>query len=54
MSKERVLTDVPDSDVESVMQNFTDSGCKPVTKEPQSNGKWTVRAVCPDEASKGD
>jgi hypothetical protein len=48
MSVERVLTDIPDSDVDAVVKDFESEKCS-VTKEKQPNGKWTVRATCPEK-----
>ncbi len=50
MAVERVLTDVPDSQVDEVVSDFESEGCT-ATKESQSNGMWTVRATCPEEES---
>jgi hypothetical protein len=48
MSIERTLTDVPDSEVNQVVSDFVSEGCS-VVKEKQANGKWTVRATCPEK-----
>ncbi len=44
---QRTLTDIPDSDVDEVMNDFKSEGCK-VEKQRQSDGKWTVTASCPN------
>ncbi len=49
MAKQKVLTDIPERDVQQVMDDLKSEGCTPVTKEKQSNGLWTVRATCPDK-----
>jgi hypothetical protein len=46
---EKVLTDVPESEVQQVIDDFKSEGCTQVTKEKQANGLWTVRATCPDK-----
>ena len=48
MAQQKVLTDIPDKDVQQVIDDFKSEGCDPVTKEKQANGLWTVRATCPD------
>ena len=48
MPTERVLTDIPESDVDEVVSDFESEGCT-TKKEKQTNGKWTVTATCPDE-----
>lgn len=48
MATERILTDVPDDAVDRVVEDFRSEGCTKVSKEKQPNGRWTVRAVCPD------
>jgi hypothetical protein len=53
MAIERVLTDIPTSEVDEVVSDFESEGCT-VTKEKQNNGLWTVRASCPEnEATEG-
>ncbi|WP_243371619.1 hypothetical protein [Geotalea sp. SG265] len=47
MTTKRVLTDVPGNDVDQLVQDFIDDGCT-ASKEKQSNGLWTVTAICPD------
>ena len=44
---ERVLRDIPDSEVAEVVSDLESEGCT-VTKVKQSDGKWTVKAVCPE------
>jgi hypothetical protein len=48
MATVQVLKDVPESDVDQVISDFESEGCT-VEKEKQPNGKYTVRATCPDE-----
>jgi hypothetical protein len=48
VSIERRLTDVPDADVDTVISDFVSDGCT-ATKVKQSNGLWTVVAICPDK-----
>ena len=47
MSVERVLTDIPDGEEDAVVKDFESEGCI-ASKEKQPNGKWTVRATCPN------
>jgi hypothetical protein len=49
MATEKILTDIPEEDVDAVEESFRSEGCNPVTKVRQENGKWTVIAICPDE-----
>lgn len=44
MQKERALTDIPDGEVDEVVNDFQSEGAK-TTKELQPNGNWTVRAI---------
>ena len=44
MQKERSLTDIPDGEVDEVVNDFQSEGAK-TTKELQPNGNWTVRAT---------
>lgn len=44
MQKERALTDIPDGEVDEVVNDFQSEGAK-TTKELQPNGNWTVRAT---------
>jgi hypothetical protein len=48
MAEEKELNDVPNSEVEQVMEDFAREGCSPVIKVKQPNGLWTVKATCPD------
>ena len=48
MAIERVLTDIPESEVDEVVSDFESEGCI-VTKAKQNNGLWTVKASCPDK-----
>jgi hypothetical protein len=41
--------DIPESEVQKVMDSLEKEGCTNITKEEQANGLWTVRATCPDE-----
>ena len=43
MPKERVLTGVPESDVEEVLADFESDGAE-VTKERQTDGTYTIKA----------
>ena len=48
-----VLTDIPDDDIDDVVADFESDGLT-VEKKRQSDGKWTVHALYPDEQySKG-
>lgn len=49
MAKEIVLTDIPEDQVQEVVDDFKSEGCTDVTKERQNNGLWTVRATCPEK-----
>ncbi|MDO8894165.1 MAG: hypothetical protein Q8M57_12060 [Nitrosomonas sp.] len=53
MQKERALTDIPNDEVDEVVNDFQSEGAK-TTKELQPNGNWTVRAIFfnPDEFQK--
>lgn len=48
MSKIKILKDIPDSDVNQVIVDFKSEGCS-VEKIKQTNGKWTVKATCPEK-----
>jgi hypothetical protein len=39
------LKDVPTTDVEAVMRDFTDSGASEVKKIAQGDEKWTIEAT---------
>jgi hypothetical protein len=52
MLKENILKDITESAVEQVVGDFKKAKCQNVTKEQQPNGKWTVKAMCPDKKSK--
>jgi hypothetical protein len=49
MATQKVLSDIPDDNVQQVIDDFESEGCSEVTKEKQPNGLWTVRATCPEE-----
>jgi len=49
MATHKILTDIPENEVQQVMDDFESEGCTDVTKEKQPNGLWTVKAICPDE-----
>ena len=49
MSK-HTLTDIPPDQIDEVVADFQSEGCT-VTKVEQADGKWTVNADCPDQAS---
>jgi len=38
------IHDVPESNIDAVVQDFKDSGATGVKKTRQSDGKWTVEA----------
>jgi len=38
------IHDVPESDIDAVVQDFKDSGATGVKKARQSDGKWTIEA----------
>jgi len=44
----KVLEDIPESDVDQILSDFESEGCT-VEKKEQLNGKFTVRATCPDK-----
>ncbi len=46
MPKERVLTGVPESDVEEVIADFESDGAE-VVKERQTDGTYTIKARFP-------
>jgi hypothetical protein len=46
---DKILTDILEEDVDQVVEDFESEGCSPVNKKKQKNGKWTVKATCPDE-----
>lgn len=48
MAKDRILTDIPESDLDQVVSDFESEGCT-VTKKKQADGNWTVKAVCPEK-----
>ena len=48
MPTEKVMRDVPESELQELIEDLESEGCT-VEKEKQPNGKWTVRATCPDE-----
>ena len=48
MATVKVIEDIPESDVDQVIRDFESERCT-VEKEQQPNGKFTVRATCPDE-----
>jgi len=52
MPTEKVLTDIPQEDVDQVVEDFESEGCK-ATSERQANGLFTVRATCPDDPPAG-
>ena len=43
----RILTDIPESDVEEVVSDFESEGAS-VKKKRQPNGKWKVTATFPE------
>jgi hypothetical protein len=47
MPRVEVLTDIPDSQVDQVVEDFESEGAT-ATKTRQANGLWTVRATFPD------
>ena len=47
MSTRRVITDVPEENVAEIVESFESEGCS-VTTEQQSDGKWTIKAECPE------
>jgi hypothetical protein len=51
MAHQETLSDIPDDEVEEVMEDFKDSGATKVTKTKQANGLWTVTATFADEAA---
>jgi hypothetical protein len=48
MAKERIMKDIPKSEVNQVVKDFESEGCNVEIKE-QPNGNFTVIATCPDE-----
>jgi hypothetical protein len=53
MPRTETLTDVPESEVDQLVQDFKDSGATKVEKTKQANGKYTVVATFPDEPDGG-
>ncbi len=50
MAIERILNDVPESEVNEVVGDLESEGCT-VKKEKQNNGLWTIKASCPEKSS---
>ena len=48
MTTERVLKDIPLSDVQMVIEDFKSEDCTDVKAEEQPDGRFTVRAMCPN------
>ncbi|CAB1082440.1 hypothetical protein D1AOALGA4SA_10060 [Olavius algarvensis Delta 1 endosymbiont] len=48
MPIERVLTDIPQEDIDQIVEDFESEGCT-VAREKQADGLFTVRATCPDD-----
>jgi hypothetical protein len=48
MPRVETLTDIPDSDVDKVVDDFKRAGATTVTKTRQANGMWTVVATFPN------
>ena len=48
MATQRVLTDIPENELDKVVEDFESDGCT-VSKKKQDNGLWTVTAICPDK-----
>lgn len=46
MSSKKTIKDVPDYEVDQIVEDFRSEGCL-VKKVKQDNGKWTVIADCP-------
>jgi hypothetical protein len=42
------LKDIPKSEVDQIVKMFEKEGCT-TQKIKQPNGKWTVRATCPEK-----
>lgn len=42
MPKTRTLPDIPDSEVDMIVQDLKDEGATEVTKTKQANGLWSV------------
>lgn len=47
MPRVETLTDIPDTEVDQVVNDFKSEGAT-VTKTRQANGMWTVVATFPD------
>lgn len=47
MATQKVITDIPDDDVDEVVEDFNSEGCN-ARKEKQADGNWKVVATCPD------
>jgi hypothetical protein len=43
-----LVKDVPADKVDDVIEGFKNAGATEVTKSPQTNGKFTLRATFPD------
>lgn len=47
MALERVLTDIPDSDIDQLVIDFENDGCS-ATKMRQDDTLWALKAICPE------
>ncbi len=48
MAKVKEPTNVPEADMKQVEADFKSEGCTEVKSEKQADGRWTIRATCPD------
>lgn len=48
MAREERLTNIPDSQVDRIIENYKRIGVQ-ATKAPQGDGNWTVTAIVPDK-----
>ncbi len=48
MPTQRVLSDIPEAEVNQVVESFKSEGCT-VTQQKQDDGNWTIIADCPDK-----
>jgi len=51
MKYERVLKDVPETQLQLVEDDFKSDGAEKVIKEKQPDGLWTIRVVLDDKTA---
>ena len=47
MATERIITDIPEDEVDRIFNDFESEGCS-AEKIKQDNGLWTIKAMCPE------